>query len=678
MSHTGFLKPIIDEHVDLMPIVMIDKSGSTSGKIMEWQLTHIERIMKSKNIEKMNVIFWGSNPALIYPDVLVDDIIRHPMGLGSSLCGTDLSTAFHVLPKSWYRDVDLEEIIEVNDLLYELNNELNNELSDDDLFDDDNLLPFDEPQSNVLNMEIRSDQQRPHNSGRSHRTILPIPEGARSLRRALGTTEGSDRAHEPGRSPDPPKAGSESANRDIYIVTDGELIQDQHNFREQVTRLVRDNPGIKFRIYIICVEGNENNYEIRDDLQAGGSMYKTICDARLAEHVYSFVTYNKHHMIIPFVNIEKFDTKVGFIPWRNMCFSIMDMYMFLDYISDLIEKDKGNIGIIKRISHDLCTTLYHIVKMSNNKFKYDIIDTYIQLFSDTPIYEEIKNLIYNEIINKESGISLTYIDYRNKRQDVFKQRQLELYKNAMTAIRYGISVTKFMTFPIYDDVECKYKIFIYDSKDITFGVRMRDKTYKMGGVKIGDNIIPVLPMIQKCIGEREEVNQCIRQYIRAIMSYMFNINVADDMVIYLFLTMMLRFDNCDTDIDPRVVNSLIALSYVLLNRTRFQTKITELEHLMTGNPPLTVVGDIGKIVGIFRRCAKIFDINCRPYSLWANIISALGDVKLLEVQNKYCEDDIDKDSLLRLTDQTFSTPFNVMVIDTSSNSGSVCYITGKL
>jgi len=675
MSGKGFLSPIIDENVDTKPIVMIDKSGSTSGKIMEWQLMHLERIMKGKNINMMNVIFWG-NRAEIFPDVPVDTIIQHPMGLSNSFGGTDLSTAFEILPKFWYNKHPTVLSME-NDQLTSLSDELDDDLlfgeSSDDL---PNIVPTtvisaENTQqtsfSDEMDDDLFSDESSDDLPTIVPTTILTSPQSVQHNEELayLSTSVGerTKRVTEYAT----PRSGERT--KDIYIVTDGDLTDDKHNFREQVTKLVRDNPSVKFRIYIICVEGNEDNYEIRNDLKAGGSMYKTICDARLSEHVYSFITYNKHHLFIPFVNIEKHDTKVGFIPWRNMCFSQMDMYMFLEYITELIDENKNNTEVIKRISHDLCTTLYKIVKISNNRFKYDIIDIYIKLFSDTEIYEEIKDLIYNEIINKESGVSLTYIDYRNKRKDVFHQRQIELYKNTIMAIRYGNSVNKFMTFPVYDN---KYKIFIHDFKDIKFDVLMRDNVYKMGGVKVGDNVIPVLPMISRCLPEREDINQCIRQYIRAIMSYMYNINAADDMILYLFLTMTMCISKCK-DIDPRIVNSLTSLSYVLLNRKRYQTDITELEHLMAGNPPLTVVGDIGNIISIFRRCAKIFEINCKPYTLWYNILEMLGDKKLVEIQKKYCIDDLDMDIYAidhkSGTNIMFNSELKTKVIDMSSNIG---------
>ena len=260
-----------EDQTDNHPIVMVDVSGSTSGSICKREFEIIADTLERKEVEVCNLICWSTNRSKVYPNVRTVDLASYGTRRDHEYGGTDISWAFHILPREWY-------------------------------------------------------ENRP-------------------------CTE-------------------------IYIVTDGELCGDTHNFKNQINTLITSNLDCKIKIHSIAVEGNNRNYLVQNQLQAGDRFYRKLRDQKLMHYVKSFVTYNKHHLNEPFVSIRKFDVPKGYIPFGDKCFSITDINKFIRCLSVEIERVKGDKNQLDRLTHDLAFTVHKIIAGKPNKIRNDIVDMF--------------------------------------------------------------------------------------------------------------------------------------------------------------------------------------------------------------------------------------------------------------------------------------------------------------
>ena len=525
------LVKLTEEYTDDYPVVMIDVSGSTSGKIItkEKKITH--KILSNKGIDGCNLICWSTNKSHVYPDTKVGDIANFNMSK-EQFGGTDLSEAFHLMPKEWYEKKKCLE---------------------------------------------------------------------------------------------------------IYVVTDGEMNSDNYNLKKQMNDLIVGNLDIRIKIHVIAVENNRNDYNNLDNLEAGNEFYKLLQEQKLMSNISSFVTYNDNHVAAPFINICKYDVPPGFIPFRDVCFNITNTNKFIRYLRDEIMLIKNDSNKLDRLAHELAYTIHKLLVEKSDKIQYDIIDMFCKLFVGAKNYDDICKSLTQEILRHQKGTSSSYLDYRS-RKNLINITQMNLYKNTLKGISYN-KYSKYLTYPVKSD-NGEYIMYKVNKKKVNGDVRMRDKIFNCGGCTIGKYTLPVLPLIVNI--NNEVINQCVRQYIRAIMGNQFNLYPGDDTILYLFLSLMLKVYL--SDIDVEVKTSFVELGRVMLDRHRFQTDVKEITYLLDGNPPSPVLYNNHKMDSILSYCVKALDFgNIKPYTLWYGIIIALGKPLLKINQWKYCKNDIKKD-----------------------------------
>jgi hypothetical protein len=178
-------------------------------------------------------------------------------------------------------------------------------------------------------------------------------------------------------------------------------------------------------------------------------------------------------------------------------------------------------------------------------------------------------------------------------------------------------------------------------------ILISDHQYKNSGIKINNHMFPLLPIDAYGSNPNSDVqiefkNQCTRQWIRAMYGKLYNYAPASDMILYLFLTDVLRVKL--SNVSEEIKNAFIKLGLVMLDRKRFASGgVKEIDHLKTGNPPIPVLNDFKDIDGILAKCTEIMKYNISPFTLWYAIVSALNVDDLIEFQKKYCLDDLTHD-----------------------------------
>ena len=530
---------IIEENKDDIPILLIDKSESTKAK-MESNLTIlqtfgniIENIFLKKNIQECYMLFWCDNVHIADKIIKINDIKKKLKKIDNNKKIvrrlTDISAAFHFLPKKW--------------------------------------------------IEFKK-------------------------------------------------------NVEIYILTDGDINRDTFDFKQQIKTIFDENMDKKIKIHIISVENNSKDYT-NLNYEAGNEIYKILQKQNLMFYVKSFISFNNLYIDEGHTNFYNPDLPEGYIPFKHKCFQITKTNQFVLYINNLIQEIKENKTEMTKLIYDLAITIYNLLKYKPDKIKNDIIETFCNLFSETNEYNEIRQCLFKEIENHKNGRSITFQEYRIKRTKLFESAQTSLYDDALKNITYSYQL-EYFTFPICtkDDNFIIYRCRPNSIKDT---IRLGIYEYKNGGIKINNHIIPIFP---KNIVYNLFTNQCLRQWIRAIYSQLYKKTANDDLLMYLFLTDVLKI--CLSNVNDDIKKTYVNLAFVMLDRKRYQSDgIKELQHLEMGNPPLPVLDNFEKMEHILESCIKLTKFCLiKPYTLWYAIILILNNDKLKINQYKYCQESI--------------------------------------
>ena len=445
---------------------------------------------------------------------------------------------------------------------------------------------------------------------------------------------------------------------DIYVFTDGE-ISDGDGFALSLKELIKNNMDKKINFHIITVENNNKNYgetqnntktkgsssddsDDNDDYYtnnknictAGNKIYMTIQKNNLTHYLKSFLCYNNIFTNEFYVNLLNPDVPEGYIPFRQNVFKITNTNMFVQYIKSII----GTEDTLK-IMHDLTYTIHMITKNKPDKIKNDIIRLFSGLFAGSPEYESFNDALVDGVLAHTVGKAQTFQDYKEKRGKLFERSQQSLYEDVRKSVTRKSVNNRFISYPRLNHIITSNKNAIEDT------VFLRNKSYKFGGIYDNYSIVPMFPA---SVALDEPIRQCVRQYIRAVYSTYHNRESADDVVLYLFLTDVMRI--CISNTSDEIKTGYKNLAFVMLDRRRFasnlETKegnIKEIAHLEAGNPPLPVLADFASIENMLKDCAETFGYKLRPYTLWYAIVLALGNDKLILNQYKFCKEDIKLD-----------------------------------
>lgn len=430
-----------------------------------------------------------------------------------------------------------------------------------------------------------------------------------------------------------PKEWLERCNN-IYILTDGDVNEDKHDFNLQVRQLTKFHPNIK--LHIFSVEENEDNYLV-EQYYAGNKIYKMIKENKLTHYVKNFISYNNFHKIQDgnyYRNLYNPDIKEGYIPYENRIFPVTKTSQFLQYMASLIDIYANDQNEVNKIIHNLTITIHHLTKNKPVKIQNDVIDMFCNLFSKTNVsYSELKELLTQELSNHQTNRTSTLQDYIKNRNKLFEKADKSLQDDCLNSISYCKQLS-YITLPVLTDVG----LTIFENNSDTESVKMRMSEYKNGGIKIGDHVIPAFPskVVQSLF-----TNQCLRQWLRAILSTLYSKTTNSDIILYKFLAMALKINL--SDVSDHIKKAYVMMSYVMLDRKRYQCGIKEIDHLLAGNPPLPVFDSFDKMNDILKECS--IEFNVEPYTFWYAIIAMLDNEDLLYNQQIYCKEALDTDKM---------------------------------
>lgn len=474
---------------------------------------------------------------------------------------------------------------------------------------------------------------------------------------------------------------------DIHVYTDGE-IGDSSNSLGTVLRKLFTNSSV--RLFITTVEPNNKNYLI-GDCQAGNAMYRAIQGCGLTGRVKKFVSYNRYHNTTPFTSLNNPDVPLGYAPFQQDIFKVTEIHKFVAYLEGHIASITDNNELLK-LTHDLSLTISYLIRGKSNQIQRRTIDMFSDLFAETQIYKSVREMLLNEIDNHAHGKATTFQGYKRNREKVFEAAQLSLYENVVDSISL-VENSKYASMIMRSQLGDT--IIKTSKKNVTKSIVLSDKTYMKAGFEIGKYNVPMLPLNVPM--DHDVYDQCVRQWIRANYAKRYNVNPASDLLLYYFLADALRV--FVSDVSTELKKSYRDLTYLMLDRKRFGTTLTEMDYL-TSNAPAPVVGSEDGIKYMLFRTMKYVGLTknelatndetgeqyehqvgiLQPFTFWYAFILAFGDETLRTAQLPFCQTDLEKDNLTpsTLLQHVSSLLQHVTELDCSgisSNYDYTCYLT---
>jgi hypothetical protein len=452
---------------------------------------------------------------------------------------------------------------------------------------------------------------------------------------------------------------------ELYIVTDGEIWDNDENTADLIRKLFNHN----VRLHIVTVEPNNRDY-LRADCNAGTSIYQLVHSQQLTNYVRTFTSYNNIFVEDGFVGLDNPEIVPGHASFRGKYFQIDKTASFIKYLDNVVEQTPD--GEMLKLAHDVSFTVYQLIKGKPLCIKRGIINMVCMAFSDTEFYKDIREMLLKETDNIEKGQANTYQGYKRNRERVFEAAQISLYDDVVSCITNGES-HKYVSFPTNTQAGTTIISAPYDK--VTETIDLVNKSYKRSALKIGDYTVPMLPV--SVIMDKDFVDQCVRQWIRTNYGKKLNVNVAADVILYYFLTdaLCVHFSDASEDVKKAYRD----MSRVMLNRKRFGTKISEWAYLNDNNPPAPVTGNADQINYLLSQCAKYGGCeDVEPFTLWYGIVNMLND-DLADIQYKFCKDDMVKNGVTKDTIMDFlkgkMNKFNVFEYSCDQKWDYTCYIT---
>lgn len=453
---------------------------------------------------------------------------------------------------------------------------------------------------------------------------------------------------------------------DIHIFTDGEI----NGNKDKTTDKLRELINKKCHIHITTIEANHHDY-ITDNCHAGNAIYTILNDNGLMKNVKKFISFNQRYNLEPFISLDNPDHVAGYVPFQGKYFKIEETQLFLKYLDKLIPSIDDN-NLLK-FAHELTLTLFHLTSGKALSIQRNILNLFAELFVETKIYKNVREIFLQEIDNHEKGKSTTYQAYRRNRNKIFEDAQLALYQNVKDSLT-SHETNLYITFPLLD--KNNKKIVISGSyKDMNKSISIGSKRYDNAGFQLGSYNLPAFPSV--IMMDDGHKDQCLRQWIRTNYSIMYQLNSSSDAILYTFLTDALLVQLSE-NVSKEIKDGYRYLARVMLDRKRFGTNVKEYDYLLASNPPAPVKGSIDGVnyllwkslehSGVAKKFVPFtedekaeylkthpnetktnkdgkFEFIIQPFTLWYGIIKMFGDKNLNEAQLRVCQNDLTIDGV---------------------------------
>lgn len=453
----------------------------------------------------------------------------------------------------------------------------------------------------------------------------------------------------------------------VYLVTDGDMgggDLDQAQIKRNLTNSLKYFRG---NLSIFTVEKDVRNYnDINEVNQAAGTdVYMTIQSKNLTNFICQFVSHypgqfneeKKCAELESFTHINKVIAPLGFLPYGDKYFLEVNMDRFIQHVANEIKTDNSESNQLK-IAQKLSNTMYHLLKNKTQGLIEHNIRSFSQLF--TLDQQVIYYILGESILQEREGKAQILADYRKNMQNLFKDAQRKLGENVASAI--GMS-QGFTSFPVIVSDEKT------ETRRILLGpFKLMTETFSCKAGSFPRSCVQKTPVFGISAHLSMFNEQCIRQWARTVYSTRFNVNIQDDLIVYLVLGETLAINK--SLVDATVKGQYRHLSKIMLNKKRTSVEMTEAKYLLEGNAPGVHDGDLKATFEVMRNAMMLLNIVGTAQQFWHDVMQTMDDVipGIFNAQKMHCTLGDNNQSLILPT-------YELDVISTNSVYDYNCYLT---
>jgi hypothetical protein len=422
----------------------------------------------------------------------------------------------------------------------------------------------------------------------------------------------------------------------FILVTDmweDKMVGYRQNLTNSIKKTLKLNNNIRFNI--LTVENCIMNYGDTGEMTtaAGADICKVLHDNGLMEDVSEFVSYSWNNLD-GFVQYRNTVCPPGFHPFRDKVFKDRDSGKFFAYLADIITD--MTTSELQDLLNDISKTAQSLIYDKPQKYKDAMIEMFCRFFEQTSFSPVLARMVIQDAITKsEHGTAQVYADFRKNIQNLFKQADGLLKSNVKNSIHFLSD--EVMSLPL--TVDGLDTVYAYPSTAMDKTLRCRSGTFPNSCVEACKKFIPMMPMHY----HRSVLSdQCMRQWVRAIASSQYGLNVRDDRIFYLFMAKTLQM--ALSDVPDIYKDGYRTICQIMLGKKRLNTNITELENYMQGHPPKPNVGGDHVLSGDLAYVGQSIGLDkLQPFTLWYVMCLGFNHKNLADLQKIHCKDNLDTD-----------------------------------
>lgn len=400
------------------------------------------------------------------------------------------------------------------------------------------------------------------------------------------------------------------------------------------------------RLSILTVEATDEDYATSSMetlmRSAGSDVYQVVCDEKLSGRIVQFKTYNRKHPE-GHVHLQQTIAPPGFLPFRSGYFSPTKLWKFCTHVEHLIATEEDTM----RILQDLVPTLSVYLKMQPVGVVDVTLQRFSSLFSKSDLDPLLINFILRDAISSERmGEAQLLTTYRERNKRLYQQADEILRTDTKNAVHLS---DRFMTLPIGDHLVTGSHRLVGETWT------GRGKPFKRSAVKLipGDDLslTPVLPLTRAEWSPMME--QCVRQWVREVVSAQYGVHVTSDTVIYVALGLCALASVMG---DDDVIYMWQRIATTMWRKKRRGGNDTELDNVCVGNLP--IASHDAKMDEFQRNLSFVganilkLDKRVHPLIIWCALVEAWNPCEdIVDMQRRHCLEPLKDDFPDRQVDE---------------------------
>lgn len=451
---------------------------------------------------------------------------------------------------------------------------------------------------------------------------------------------------------------SSDFSKTVYLLTDGQMGHNgisaaenatlQKDVANSIQALVKKFPDVQ--IHILAVEERDTDYSAVENLQlaAGCDLFKLVQEQKLTKSIASFTSYTPKQSQ-GYSHIKRVRAPPGCIPFRNSYFSERHLHKFISWLRSQVAASRENQEALLKLIQDLSVTAAALMRDKIKALSKIFLNIFCDIFENTSLDNVLVRFILSSAVEDESaGSAALFASYRSQLKNLYKSADLLLTRDVRAAVG---TTDQCITLPMSGFLVSAPADLIHASSHIkgrvfpNSALSWKDEKDEKGQ----QLLLPVLPLKSGLFDSKSEEasmsEQCLRQWVRAVIGQLCGVESTSDLVVYHVLAFNYQVQRSKA-VHETVKQFYRELGMLMLRKKRTQS--TELKWLQDGQLPTpSNSGDLEYFKRGMRQICPVVGLPSalKPFSVWFFLCLALKDEVLLKAQLSHCKEDLAADQL---------------------------------